>query len=195
MHKFPSGIGARLSVIAMSCALAILPAGLGISSVNAADLPMKKRCASPALAAGLEWGNPDPLYLQLRTNVRWQNCRGILRKVVVETRWMDYSGALHDTETSTFTPDVTQFRNRSEFKTNTVGLELPAFLGVAFDGEFVPYSLQGTHVLQSCDRDQGGRNRSGLNGDTFYAVVTGYNKAGKQVLQLITPPVACGQNG
>lgn len=195
MYAFRSRSGARSFTLGLVAALIALSTSLTFTPANAADLPMNKRCKSPALAAGLEWGNPDPLYLQLRTNVRWQNCRGILRKVVVETRWMDYSGALHDSELNTFTPDVTQFRNSSEGKASDIGLELPAVLGVEFDGEFVSYGRQGTHVLQSCNRDQGGRSRSGLNGDTFYAVVTGYNKAGKQILQLVTPPVVCGQNG
>ena len=157
-------------------------------SARAIDIPLKKGCKSPSLAAGLEWVNPDPLYLQLKTNVRWQNCRGLLTKVVVETRWMDYSGGLLDTETFDFLPDTTQFKSGSEFKS------LETYLDAFGYPRFT--SSKGEDNLQSCSKLVDGRNTTALNGDSFYAVITGYNKTGKKILgPLVTPAVPCGTNG
>ena len=140
----------------------------------------------PGLANGISWDHSDPQYLQQISTVTWQNCKAVIRKVVLEWRSIDAQGGLADSWQRTFTADVVH--KASGRQTYSQSFYVPnGYQHMADKVEF---------DLKSCTQMANGHDATALSkGVTFYTVATAYDKHGRKVLQRSSPPVSCDQNG
>lgn len=142
------------------------------------------KCA-PGLASGISWDHSDPAYLQAITAVSWQNCKKAIRKVVLEWRSIDGQGGLRTSGRETLTADIVhkpsgkQTYSHAHFVT----------AGISFS------DTKYENSLKSCTQYVDGRTVTLNKGFTFYTVATAYDKHGRKILQKVSPPVACDQNG
>jgi hypothetical protein len=174
------GIVARAGAVAVAAALL-----LGAGAVGPADASptAKKKCAKPAgLASGVSWDHTDPLYMQVIGATTWQNCRGAIRKVVLEMRMMNPQGGLTDGWTQTLTPDLVHKANGQQTYSYAQGLD---------DARM----FEGQGYMQACGKRTSGYSTTALTGYTWYTIAKAYDRNGKMILQTISPSVVCDQNG
>ena len=146
------------------------------------------RACQLGLATAISWEHSDPAHMGLIPAVQWQNCKGRIRKVVLETRLIDRNGGLLDSETRTYTADVVH---------KPSGVQ---FYGQALYNAYTPIGLSFTsradeYGFKSCTQFVDGRTTDMWAGVTFYNVARAYDKRGRKILEKISPPVACDQNG
>lgn len=178
-------------------AVAMTVAGLAAVSIAAspawaaedASSVAAKKCAKPVgLASGIAWDHSDPLYMKIVPAVTWQNCRGAIREVTLETRVINPQGGLAATGTVSLTPDLAHKANGQQTYSK------PMFLNDN-GGWYVPRLSDSSGDFQSCVQRANGKSTTALNGYTFYTVAKAYDRNGQQILQKISPSVVCDQNG
>ena len=173
-------------VIAVAAAAGIAISTFAFAQSAEAQAPARKRCIA-GLATGIMWDHTDPQYMKLVPTVQWKNCRGAIRQVVMETRWIDKTGGLDDTSTVTYTADVVHYPNGTQAYSN------PQYL---YDGWSYSFSdSPSSSVLKSCTQLAGGSTTTMMTGVTFYNVARAYDRSNRVILEKISPPVVCDQPG
>lgn len=176
---------------------AVVAAGLAFGAGPAsAEQPAAAKCKKPAaLAAGIEWNYTDPQFMRQQSNVKWQNCRGAIRTVGIETRMLAPNGGLQDTWTVTFTANTVHYANKTETKSDYMYLQSQRYrLALSFTDEAEVQQHSGYTPVASCSKFAVG-GALDMSGYTFYIVAKAYDRNNRKILELVTPPVACGQNG
>jgi hypothetical protein len=153
---------------------------------QAAQAAEDRRGCIPALVSTVTWDTTDPLYLKLVSAATVKNCRKVIRMIVVETRMISTNAGLIDYMKWEYFPDTVHFP--SQRVTRTVPyLVSSTELSDLTSG---PSSSMNANCLTRAD----GKSQP-LYGLTFYTVSRAYDAKGNTLLQYVSPPVECGQNG
>lgn len=171
----------RVSMIALSASLAAI---VTVPSAGAQS-PAAQRCKA-SLTTGVGWDHVDPAFMFVSPSVRWTNCKGVIRQVVLELRKVNPDGGVGESYRRIYIPNILKKANRTESFRERVGL-VTGPQAVQFNG--------GVTSFRSCTVLNTGDPTQVLNGMTFYTVATAFNSRGREILKASSEQVACDQRG
>ena len=180
-----------MASLAAVTALTVVPVVSLVVGPAAEAQPEKPRRCAPALSTGLAWDHVDPALMFMTPSVRWKNCRGVIRQVVLDLRRVNFDGGVADAYQRIYIPNLIKKANGRQGFHDRAGLVLTGSANtpgaVGFNGAISQF--RSSVVLANGDAT------TALTGVTFYTLATAYDSRGREVLKKSSPIVACDQNG